>query len=109
MRYEDGGLPTEVTHDGVNPNSTFTRIDISLRAECKFDYVVGAYVRSKRADRLIDFGLSNNGTTAACSQGQCGEALITRSRFSNSGPSEAVSDKGPPRERGPLGAPPLTG
>ena len=92
MRYEDGGLPTEVTHDGVNPNSTFTRIEISPRVESGFDYMVGAHVRSERTDRLIDFGLSNNGTTVACGYCQCGEVLITRSRLPNSCPNEAVSE-----------------
>jgi hypothetical protein len=47
MRYEDGGLPTEVTRDGVNPNGTFTRIEISPRVESGFDYMVGAYVQSE--------------------------------------------------------------
>ena len=76
----------------MNPNSTFTRIEISLRVESGFDYMVGAQVRSERADRLIDFRLSNNRTTVACGQCKGGEVLITRSRFPSSGPNEAISE-----------------
>lgn len=92
MCYQNGGLAAEVTHDRVNPNSTFTRIEILPWLESGFDDMVGGHARPERADRLIDFGLSDNRTTVACGQCQCGEILITRSRFPTCGSNEAIPE-----------------
>lgn len=53
--------------------------------------MVGAHVRAQCADRLIDLGLSNNRTTIACGQCQCGEVRITRPRLPHSGANQAIA------------------
>lgn len=90
MRYECGSLPAVVIHNGMNLYRKFARIEI-LPVSSRANYVVGAHTRPERADCLIDFDLSNNRSTVACGQCQRGKVLITRSRFSNSRPKNAIS------------------
>lgn len=54
--------------------------------------MVSTHARSERADCLINFSLSNNRTTVACGQRQCGEVLITRSRSPNYVTKDAISE-----------------
>ncbi len=44
MRYEYGGLPAVVTHDGVNLDRKFVRIKILLRVLSRANYMVRAHV-----------------------------------------------------------------